>query len=371
MTEMITGLDLVAWMIRIAAGEALDLSQDEVKLEGWSLETRVYAEDPIRNFMPSIGRLVYYQEPDSAGWSDEAARVRVDSGVIEGSEISMYYDPMIAKLVTHAPDRARAIEAMQQALDRFVIRGISHNIAFLAAVTAHERFRAGRLTTNFIAEEFPDGFGGNVLDDEARGDLMALAAAAQHRRARREALAGSGTTDAYAGKTEWVVIDEDRSQHPFTVDPQKGFFLVCEPDGGSEREIAVEASVGALVFHCTINGRERVVQIDRRRPAFQMTHKGASFEVLVVSPLVAAHARHMPVKEAPDLSSFLLSPMPGLLVSLAVSVGQEVKTGEELAVVEAMKMENILRAQRDGKVSAIHVEPGASLAVDEAILEFE
>ena len=196
---------------------------------------------------------------------------------------------------------------------------------------------------------------------------MALAAAAHHRRARR----GCSTTGAYAGKADWVVIDEDRSQHPFTVDPQKGFFLVCEPDAGMEREIAVEASVGALVFHCTINGRERVVQIDRRRPAFRMTHQGASFEVLVVSPRVAEHARHMPVKEAPDLSSFLLSPMPGLLVSLAVSVGQEVKTGEELAVVEAMKMENILRAQRDGKVSAIHVEPGASLAVDEAILEFE
>jgi propionyl-CoA carboxylase alpha chain len=370
-TEMITGLDLVGWMIRIAAGEALDFSQDQVKLDGWALEARVYAEDPLRDFMPSIGRLVRYREPESAGWSDEDARVRIDSGVTEGSEITMYYDPMIAKLVTHAPDRARALAAMRQALDGFVIRGINHNIAFLAAVITMPRFVEGRLTTNFIAEEFPEGFAGHKLDLATRDELMALAAALQHRRARREVLAGHLPSDTYAGPTGWVVIDEERAQHAFEVIPEGGFFRVRHEETGAEHEIVVEAAAGALVFHCTVDGRERCVQIDRRRPAFRMTHEGASFEVLVVRPRIAELARHMPVKQPPDLSKYLLSPMPGLLVSLAVEVGQVIKAGEELAVVEAMKMENILKADKDGTVMAIHAEPGASLAVDQAILEFE
>ena len=370
-TEMITGKDIVAWMIRIAAGEALDFSQDDVSLEGWSLETRIYAEDPRRGFLPSIGRLVRYQEPGDSDWTDEDARVRVDSGVVEGSEITMHYDPMIAKLVTHAPDRARAIAAMQRALDRFLIRGINHNISFLAAVVGHDRFREGRLSTNFIAEEYPNGFHGHVPDEAGRRDLMALAAVIQHRRARREALAGGRPADTYAGKTEWVVIDESRVEHAFSVIPERGMFRVVDGDSGAERDVVVEAPAGSPMFHCTVDSRERTVQVDRRRPAFRMTTGGASFEVLVVSPRVAALARHMPVMEPPDLSKFLLSPMPGLLVSLAVSEGQDVKAGQELAVVEAMKMENILRAEEDGVVQTIHAHPGDSLAVDQAILEFE
>ena len=370
-TEMITGKDLVAWMIRIAAGEALDFAQDDVRLDGWSLETRIYAEDPARGFLPSIGRLVRYQEPGDAGWSDEDASVRVDSGVVEGSEITMHYDPMVAKLVTHAPDRDRAIDAMGRALDRFLIRGINHNIPFLAAVVSHKRFREGRLTTNFIAEEFPDGFHGRKLDSALRSDLMALASVIQHRRARREALASGMPSETYAGRTEWVVVDEDREEHPFSVISEEGMFRVVDGDSGDVREIVVEAPAGSSIFHCTVDSQERAVQVDRRRPAFRMTTGGVSFEVLVLSPRAAELARHMPVKEPPDLSKFLLSPMPGLLVSLAVSEGQEVKAGEELAVVEAMKMENLLRAEKDGTVQAIHAQPGASLAVDQAILEFE
>jgi propionyl-CoA carboxylase alpha chain len=370
-TEMITGLDLVGWMIRIAAGEALDFSQDQVTLNGWSIEARVYAEDPLRDFLPSIGRLVNYQEPQSAGWSDEEARVRIDSGVAEGSEISMYYDPMIAKLVTHAPDRDRALAAMRQALDGFVIRGIKHNIAFLAAVITSQRFAEGRLSTNFIAEEFPDGFSGHELDPATHDELMALAAALQHRRARRVALASELPPGTFAGPTRWVVIDETRDQHAFQVIPEGGFFRVRHEESGVEHEIVVEAPAGSLVFHCTVDGRERCVQLDRRRPAFSMTHEGASLEVLVLRPRAAELARHMPVKQPPDLSKYLLSPMPGLLVSLAVEAGQAIKAGDELAVVEAMKMENVLRADKDGTVLALRTEPGDSLSVDQVILEFE
>jgi propionyl-CoA carboxylase alpha chain len=369
-TELITGLDLVEWMIRIAAGEKLDFRQKDVKLDGWAVEARVYAEDPLRDFMPSIGRLVRYRTPASP--ANGGVTVRIDSGVEEGSEISMFYDPMIAKLVTHAPDRLKAIDAMQAALDAYGIRGINHNIAFLAAVMTNPRFRAGELSTNFIAEEFPNGFQGSGMSAETREVLIALAAILEQRRSG-QAAGISGRMDGApafdAGKpAEWVVM-LGQDMHPRTVAPVEGGYRVS--GGGRELTIETTGRLHDMVLPCLVDGRPLTVQADRRGPALRLSYAGADIEALVLTPLAAKLAARMPVKEPPDLSRFLLSPMPGLLMTLTVEEGQLVKAGEELAVVEAMKMENVLRAERDGKVVKIHAEAGASLAVDQAILEFE
>ncbi|GAB4369503.1 MAG: acetyl/propionyl/methylcrotonyl-CoA carboxylase subunit alpha [Kiloniellaceae bacterium] len=369
-TELITGLDIVEWMIRIAAGEKLSFGQDDVRLNGWAVETRVYAEDPLRDFMPSIGRLVRYRTPGNP--DDEAVTVRIDSGVEEGSEISMFYDPMIAKLVTHAPDRTRAIDAMQAALDAYGIRGISHNIPFLTAVMANPRFRAGELSTNFIAEEFPEGFQGSEASAENLDILIAVAAILQQRRAAQAATI-SGQMDGAlefdpAKPADWVVM-LGQEAHPRTVTPENGAWRVT--GGKSDLLIEVGGRLGELVLPCFIDARPVTVQVDRRGPALRLSYGGADIEALVLTPLAAKLAARMPVKEPPDLSRYLLSPMPGLLMSLAVEEGQQVKAGQELAVVEAMKMENVLRAERDGKVAKIQAKPGESLAVDQAILEFE
>ncbi|MPZ11738.1 MAG: acetyl-CoA carboxylase biotin carboxylase subunit [Kiloniellaceae bacterium] len=369
-TELVTGLDLVEWMIRIAAGEKLSFGQKDVKLNGWAVEARVYAEDPLRDFMPSIGRLVRYRTPGSP--EDAAVTVRIDSGVDEGSEISMFYDPMIAKLVTHAPDRLRAIDAMQAALDAYGIRGINHNIAFLASVMTNPRFRAGDLSTNFITEEFPDGFQGAEASEETLEILIAAAAILQHRRAAQAATISGrmdGAPEFDADKpADWVVM-LGQELRPRRVVPADGAYRV----GGGSRELSIETEgrLHDLVLPCCIDGRPVTLQVDRRGPALRLGYAGVEIEVLVLTPLAAALAARMPVKEPPDLSRFLLSPMPGLLMTLVVEEGQLVKAGEELAVVEAMKMENVLRAERDGKVAKIHAGPGESLAVDQAILEFE
>ncbi|MGD1878473.1 MAG: acetyl-CoA carboxylase biotin carboxylase subunit [Kiloniellaceae bacterium] len=369
-TELITGLDIVEWMIRVAAGEKLSFGQKGVTLNGWAIETRVYAEDPLRDFMPSIGRLVRYITPGSP--EDPEVTVRIDSGVEEGSEISMFYDPMIAKLVTHAPDRTRAIDAMQAALDAYGIRGISHNIPFLTAVMTNPRFRAGTLSTNFIAEEFPDGFRGSEVTGENLDILIAVAAILQQRRAGRESTI-SGQMDGAvefdpAKPAEWVVL-LGQEMHPRTVTPANGAFRVS--GGAADLLVETDARLGDLVLPCFIDGRPVTVQADRRGPALRLSYAGADIEALVLTPLAAKLAARMPVKEPPDLSRFLLSPMPGLLMALHVAEGEAVKAGQELAVVEAMKMENVLRAERDGKVAKVQAQPGESLAVDQAILEFE
>ncbi|MGF1607950.1 MAG: biotin/lipoyl-containing protein, partial [Kiloniellales bacterium] len=383
-TELVTGLDLVEWMIRVAAGETLGFSQDQVKLEGWAIESRLYAEDPTRNFLPSIGRLVRYRPPQETlvDKVEQGAQVRIDSGVTEGSEISLYYDPMIAKLVTHAPTRDGAIQAMQAALDAFLIRGINHNAAFLAAVMAHPRFSEGRLSTNFIPEVFPDGFHGIQPDDALKRRLLAVAAILQRRYAEQEASI-SGQLPVHQGGhgalvgDDWVVT-LDGEAHPRRVTRLEGGYRVtaagARVEGGpevDERVVETAWHPGEALFLGQEAGQAFTVQVDRRGARWRLTHGGASLEVLVMTPRAASLAARMPQKAPPDLSRYLLSPMPGLLVSLAVEVGQEIKAGEELAVVEAMKMENVLRAERDGIVSAIHAAPGASLAVDQAILEFE
>ncbi len=360
-TEMVTGLDLVEQMIRVADGETLGFGQKELRLDGWAIEARVYAEDPARGFLPSVGRLVRYLEPR------QSASVRIDTGVTEGSEISIYYDPMIAKLVAHGPDRAAAIATLRQALDAYYIRGINHNTAFLSAMLAHPRFQAGRLTTNFIAEEFPEGYQPAIPDQAARRALVFAAAFIQRRSAEREASVG-GHGVAYRALPDWVVLLA-REEYPVSLKPHSSGFMVSSELGDGTFES--DWSPGEALLHAQLDGKPVVVQVDRKGPRWLLTHGGAQVDALVLEPPAAALFRHMPVKAPPDLSRFLLSPMPGLLVSVAVAEGQEVKAGEELAVVEAMKMENVLRATSDGVVKTLHCQPGDSLAVDQAILEFD
>jgi propionyl-CoA carboxylase alpha chain len=373
-TEMVTGLDLVESMIRIAAGEPLGLNQDDVALTGWALEARVYAEDPLRGFMPSIGRLVRYREPQwEPQWEPgQGQRLRIDSGVVEGSEITMFYDPMIAKVVTHGETRDDAIHAMQDALDGFTIRGIRHNLNFLAAVIAKERFRDGLLTTGFIDEEFPDGYQEAAIPAAARAAMIAVAAVVQQRTAVRDR-GGLG----FATLDHWVVRIGGEAHEVALAPTDGGTRVTGTPVTGTPVTGAAETCVvesdwrpGMALFRGRIDGRPVTVQVDRRAPGFLLSHGGAEVAVQVLRPRVAELAARMPEKQAPDLSRYLLSPMPGLLVKLAVAAGQEVKAGDVLAVVEAMKMENVLRAERDGAIAKVHAEPGASLAVDQPILEF-
>jgi propionyl-CoA carboxylase alpha chain len=362
-TELVTGLDLVEQMIRIAAGEKLAIKQKDVKLNGWAVEARVYAEDPMRGFLPSTGRLVRYREPATV------AGLRVDSGVYEGAEISIYYDPMIAKVIGSGADRHQAIAALVEGLDAFHIRGVGQNISFLSALLRHPRFRAGRLTTNFIAEEFPDGFHGASLTPEERRHVVAVAAMIHHRtQARDAAVSGRLHPPKPASGGEWVVMD-GRDPIRVTVAETAGGYAVI--NGEASHELIGDWRIGEPLYQGRVNGLPISVQIDRLGIGYRLTYAGAEATLQVLTPRAAELALLMPVKAAPDLSRFLLSPMPGLLVSVAVAVGQEVKAGQELAVVEAMKMENLLRAERDGKVAKLHAQAGDSLAVDQPIIEFE
>ncbi|MCZ6846991.1 MAG: acetyl/propionyl/methylcrotonyl-CoA carboxylase subunit alpha [Alphaproteobacteria bacterium] len=363
-TEMVTGLDLVELMFRIAAGEPLPLTQKDVQTNGWAIEARVYAEDPTRNFLPAIGRLARYRAPDTA-----AGDVRIDTGVGEGSDISIFYDPMIAKLVTHGPDRAAAIARMRAALDAYYIRGTRHNTAFLASVMAHPRFAEGRLSTDFIADEYPDGYS-PVRPEGGLKDKFLAAAAFVHSRvaARARQIGRSGDpanpVDALH-LTVWLGGDATDIEVRFSADT-----TTVRIDG---REITITADwqIGEPLLAATILGEAATFQIDRLGTAYRLTHGGGEAEVRVLTRRASALNALMPEKTAPDRSKFLLSPMPGLLVSVGVETGIEVRAGEELAVVEAMKMENILYAVADGTVKQICAAPGDSLAVDQAILEFE
>jgi propionyl-CoA carboxylase alpha chain len=350
-TELITGLDLVELMIKVAAGEKLPFQQKDVRLNGWAVEARVYAEDPFRNFLPSTGRLVKYREPKPG------PDVRVDTGVYEGGEISMFYDPMIAKLCTHGKTRNEAIDRMRRALDEFYVRGVSHNVPFLAALMAHPRFRAGNLTTNFIAEEFKGGFTTAHLPPKDPAVLSAVAAVVE--RIRDERL---GVTQ------DSRVVMLNREPVAVTITGADSVFAV-EVAG---RHIAVETDwqTGQPLVHAIVDGHHIVVQVDNVGSCWRLIHEGGQAEALVLTPRQAELYALMPVKAAPDTSKFLLSPMPGLLASVAVAEGQDVKAGEALAVVEAMKMENVLRATRDGTVKVLHAKAGDGLRVDQKILEF-
>jgi len=350
-TELITGLDLVELMIRIAAGEKLPFQQKDVKLDGWAVEARLYAEDPFRNFLPSTGRLVKYREPEPG------PDVRVDTGVYEGGEISMFYDPMIAKLCTYGKTRIDAIERMRRALDEFYVRGVSHNVPFLAALMAHPRFRAGRLTTNFIAEEFKGGFTAAHLPPRDPAMLAGIAGVADRIKAAR---LGNRQDDRV------VMLNRD----PVTLNVTGGSSDFQVDVGGRRLAIETDWSPGEPLMHAKVDRQAVVVQIDPSGAGWRLIHEGGQAEALVLTPRQAELYALMPVKAAPDTSKFLLSPMPGLLASIAVSEGQEIKTGEVLAVVEAMKMENVLRATRDGTVKTLHAKAGDSLRVDQKIIEF-
>jgi propionyl-CoA carboxylase alpha chain len=367
-TEMVTGLDLVEQMIRVAAGEKLAFAQEDVRLDGWSIENRVYAEDPYRGFLPSTGRLVRYAPPSPS--EEGHPLVRIDDGVEEGGEVSMFYDPMIAKLVTWAPTREAAIDAQVEALDAFRIEGIGHNVDFLSALMQHPRFREGRLTTGFIAEEYPEGFKGAPADPLLIEDLAVIAAmAARETDARGAAISGQlgGGGAAYEGAR---VVKIGDVRHSVRFDGFEGG-LIAYVDEGEGRELIAHWEPGQALVKARIDDRPRIVQIARAGRDWRLTARGAAHRVSVLPAHVADLSRHMIEKVPPDLSKFLICPMPGLLTALHVGEGDKVEAGQPLAVVEAMKMENILRAEKAGTVAKVAACPGESLAVDAVILEFE
>ncbi len=378
-TEAITGVDLVEQMIRVAAGEKLEMTQDDVTIDGWAIENRVYAEDPYRGFLPSTGRLVYYQPPVEP-WADDGAAngrrgvdgIRVDDGVFEGDEVSMFYDPMIAKLVTWGETRDEAADLQVQALDAFRIEGLGHNIDFLSAIMQHPRFRSGELTTGFIAEEYPDGFEGAATSDHLKRSLAAIAgviATADADRARRIDQRLNGRTPPPG---DWVV----------TLDGMD-YAVSLEEEGitvdGAQIELQMEYTPGDVMVDVEVDDPSAgsgqagalTIQLKPTRTGYAITTRGAKHSLRILPAHIAHLASHMIEKVPPDLSKFLICPMPGLLMKLHVEEGEEVQPGQPLATVEAMKMENILRAEKAGVVAKINAAQGDSLAVDAIILEME
>jgi propionyl-CoA carboxylase alpha chain len=384
-TEEITGLDLVEQMIRVAAGEKLKFTQDDVKLDGWAVETRVYAEDPYRHFLPSTGRLARYWPPtrhpresgDPARQEKLGSRVRgndeivvrIDDGVADGGEVSMFYDPMIAKLITWAPTREAAIDAQVAALDQFVIDGIADNVDFLSALMQHPRFRDGNITTGFIAEEYPEGFDGAPADQQLIADLAVIAGMVSVITDERAA-----EIDGQLGPPRHFpcerVVCFGGEEHRVRIKPYKGGTLAVL-DGGELIDIVGRWVPGQRLLAVSVDGRHRIVQVRRAGRNWELQTHGATHKVQVLAPHVADLAKHMIDKPAPDLSRLLLAPMPGLLTRLDVAVGDKVEPGQPVAVMEAMKMENILRAGRAATVKATPAKAGDSVAVDQVIVEFE
>ncbi|SFR34521.1 biotin carboxyl carrier protein /biotin carboxylase [Yoonia tamlensis] len=366
-TELITGVDLVEQMIRVAAGEKLPFAQSDLKINGWAMESRLYAEDPYRNFLPSIGRLTRYRPP--AQEATQTRAVRNDTGVVEGGEISMFYDPMIAKLCTWAPDRATAIEEMRLALDGFELEGIGHNLPFLAAVYDHPKFTSGNMTTAFIEEEFPDGFDGVTLDDDTCVRISA-ATVAMHRIAeiRRTRVSGRmGNHERRVG-TDWVVSLQGASHDTVIAADPRGADVII---GGKTLRVESDWTPGDPLARLTVDGAPLVIKVAKISGGFRVRYRGADIKVHVRTPRQAELAGLMIEKLPPDTSKFLLCPMPGLIVKIDVQAGDEVQEGQALCTVEAMKMENILRAERKGVVAKINAAAGDSLAVDAVIMEFE
>jgi propionyl-CoA carboxylase alpha chain len=368
-TELITGVDLVEQMIRVANGEPLPFKQEDLKINGWAMESRLYAEDPYRNFLPSIGRLTRYRPPVE-GTTERGGIVRNDTGVYEGGEISMYYDPMIAKLCTWAPTRAEAINEMRLALDTFEVEGIGHNLPFVGAVMDHPRFQSGNITTAFIAEEYPEGFQGATLG----GDILAqvaASAAAMNRVAEIRRTKVSGTMDNHERRVgdDWVVTLQG-VEHVVKIAADPAGSTVSFADG-STRRITSDWTPGQPLARVMVDGTPLVMKVGKISGGFRLRLRGADLKVHVRTPRQAALAKLMLEKLPPDTSKFLLCPMPGLVTKIMVEVGDEVQEGQALATVEAMKMENILKAERKGVVKAVKASAGASLKVDEVIMEFE
>jgi propionyl-CoA carboxylase alpha chain len=368
-TELTTGLDLVELMLRVAAGEELPLTQNDVKLNGWALESRLYAEDPYRNFLPSTGRLTHYSPPRELASPPHSYSIRNDAGVYEGGEISTFYDPMISKLCTWAPTRDAAIDAMQMALDQFEVEGVGNNIPFLGAVMTQQRFREGRLTTGYIAEEFPDGFTGVMPDDISLRRLAALACCSAFALETRGFTGGETQPSTNGAARRRAVLIGDR-RWDFSVHADGIEFWLTEPRG---TKLLVETGwkPGMTLASARVDGELHHVRLTRITSGFRLRWRGADLVARVLLPAVADLMPLMPVKAPPDLSKFLLCPMPGQIVRIDVAIGDIVESGQPLAIVEAMKMENVLKAERRARVSKVRVAPGAVLAVDEVILEFE
>ncbi len=360
-TEYITGVDLVEQMIRVAYGEKLSLSQDDIKLTGWAMESRIYAEDPLRGFLPSIGRVIKYSPPE------ESENIRVDTGIYEGSEISMFYDPMIAKLVTYGETRDQAIAHMRQALDRYYIRGLNHNIPFLADVLNSKRFQSGNITTNYIAEEYPDGFTGGALTDETRKIMIAVAQTVHSFEIGRQSHISGRMNDANFADNWIVTIGGENFASSFYA-TDDGCAVLSDDE---THTVITDWVPGKPLFEANINGKEICVEVDKLLDGYLLSHNGVTEKVYVRTPREAELAAYMPEKIAPDMSNFLLCPMPGLVVSIAVEEGAEIKAGQVLCVVEAMKMENILKAEKDAVIKKISAIAGDSLAVDQVIIEFD
>jgi propionyl-CoA carboxylase alpha chain len=371
-TELVTGLDLVELMIRVAAGEPLPLRQEDISLKGWAVESRVYAEDPVRGFLPSTGRLVRYRPPEEQ--SRGGVTVRNDTGVFEGGEISLFYDPMIAKLVTHAPDRTRAVTAMSDALDRFAIDGIRHNIPFLSALMRHPRWMEGRLSTGFIAEEYPDGFAPLVPDDREACVLAAVAAWIDHRlNCRKRRISGQIAARPVVFDRRRVVFLNENTHEVEVLEDGTNVAVRFLDGNGDENTTLVLTSdwrPGQPVWSGTVDGHQVSIQVRPRLNGVELSRRGVTVSAVVYTGREAELAALMPVRLDTDSGKTLRCPMPGLVVSIEVIEGQEIKAGETLAVVEAMKMENVLRAERDGTVSKVHAKTGDSLAVDAVIMEF-
>jgi propionyl-CoA carboxylase alpha chain len=378
-TEMVTGIDLVEQMIRVAAGEPLKYEQDDIKLNGWAIESRIYAEDPFRNFLPSTGRLTRYRPPHEGPFEDSI--IRNDTGVFEGGEISIWYDPMIAKLITHAPTRNQAIDAMAHALDAFAIEGIQHNIPFLSALMQHPRWRSGKLSTGFIAEEYKDGFKVQHPEGESARVIAAVAASIDFISTRRRRLISGQIVGRPIPVDPFrcVVFEKDLEFHVKVseaagvgteVDEWKVSLLTLRGREENTYRLASYWKPGDLVWRGTIDGVPRTAQVRTVPNGFRISHRGMSAVTYVYNEREAKLAALMPQKKGPDHGKELVCPMPGLVVEIAVKEGQEVKAGEALCIVEAMKMQNVLRAERDVVVKSIKAAPGDSMAVDAVIMEF-
>jgi propionyl-CoA carboxylase alpha chain len=367
-TELVTGIDLVEQMIRVAAGEKLKLKQGDIKFSGWAIETRVCAEDPYRNFLPSIGRLTRYRPPVAA--SADGITVRNDTGVSEGSEISVYYDPLIAKLITHAPTRDAAIAAQADALDAFTIDGIRHNVPFLAALMQHKRWQAGKLSTAFIAEEYPKGFHPVVPEGETLHVMAAVAAAIDHVLGERKRRISGQRPGQTVVRERARVVRLGEREVELTIVREGDALTVHLLKEKKAHRLVSSWKPGGLLWSGTFDGRPVAVQVRPALNGFDLAHRGVEVRAFAYTEREAMAARLMPAKGTADSGKALRCPMPGVVRAIAVTEGQEVKAGEMLAVVEAMKMENVLRAERDGVVKSIKARPGDSLAVDAVIMEF-
>jgi len=354
-------VDLVEQMIRSAWGEKLAFRQEDLSIKGWAMESRIYAEDPYRGFLPSIGRLVRYSPPVE-GEVEGGAVVRNDAGVREGDEISMYYDPMISKLSTWGPDRIAAIDAMGRALENFHIEGLGQNIPFLAAVMDQERFRSGELSTSYIKDEFPEGFQGTA-PDAFQKDLMTAVACAMHRAIAWRAAGGRLRDD-------WVVIGAGEHRPVLVTTTDHGLKIDILDEGRAVSLGQVDWRPGLPVFRGVVDGRAFACAVQPAAEGYLIRHRAATRRILVLSPRSAQLHDMLPPKKAADTSKLVISPMPGLVVSLDVEAGQSVRSGEQVAIIEAMKMQNIIRAERDGVVKAVLVASGASVAADEVLIEF-